>query len=55
MFHGFIKKTAFSISAKHVDYPAKYTQAIYGMLPTLPGSAGVVFDGRGASLIVPTM
>ena len=44
----FIKKTAFSISAKHVDYPAKYTQAIYEMLPTLPGSAGVVFDGARA-------
>ena len=40
----FFKQTAFSVSGGSVVYPHNYTQAIFKVLPTLPGSAGVVFD-----------
>ena len=40
----FMDKTAFSISARNVDYPTNYTEAIYNVLPTHGGFAGVVFD-----------
>jgi hypothetical protein len=40
----FFKQTAFSISGGSVVYPRNYTEAIFKVLPTLPGSAGVVFD-----------